>query len=118
MKMKYKGILIRIRKSKVTKAVSVKIILLMVFQFFTPFIQSSYALTSGPGQQEYASFEPASTSDMVDLYSGDFTYNIPLINIPGPNGGYPLNLAYHANVGMEQEASLGRLRLDFERRRN
>jgi hypothetical protein len=105
MKMKYKGILIRIRKSKVTKAVSVKIILLMVFQFFTPFIQSSYALTSGPGQQEYASFEPASTSDMVDLYSGDFTYNIPLINIPGPNGGYPLNLAYHANVGMEQEAS-------------
>jgi len=102
---KYKGVLIKIRKSKITRAIAMKLILLMVFQFFTPFMQTSYALTSGPGQQEYASFEPASTSDMVDLYSGDFNYNIPLINIPGPNGGYPLNLAYHANVGMEQEAS-------------
>lgn len=65
----------------------------------------AFALTTGPAQQEYTSFEPVGTTDMVDLSSGDFTYNIPLLNIPGPNGGYPFNLAYHSGVGMEQEAS-------------
>jgi hypothetical protein len=65
----------------------------------------SYALTSGPAQEEFASFEPAGTTDMVDLYSGDFNYNLPLLSVPGPNGGYPINLAYHSGVGMDQEAS-------------
>lgn len=103
--MKTKGILTPIRKSVWTKAVALKLIMLFLVQM-VPFTQSeSYALTSGPGQQEYASFEPASTSDMVDLYSGGFTYNIPIMNIPGPNGGYPINLAYHSGVGMDEEAS-------------
>jgi len=75
----------------------------MLLQLFWPY--NGYALTSGPGQQEYTSFEPASTSDMVDLYSGDFTYNIPLLSVPGPQGGYPINLAYHSGIGMEQEAT-------------
>src|SRR5690606_14859781 len=65
----------------------------------------SYALTSGPSQPEVQSFEPASTTEMVDLFTGDFTYNIPLFELPGPNGGYPFNLAYHAGIGMDQEAS-------------
>ncbi len=75
----------------------------LFFEIVAP--TAAFALTSGPTQEEFASFEPASTSDMVDLYSGDFTYNIPLLSIPGPNGGYPVNLAYHSGVGMEQEAS-------------
>jgi hypothetical protein len=41
----------------------------------------------------------------VNLFTGDFSYNIPLMTVPGPNGGYPINLAYHAGIGMEQEAS-------------
>ncbi|WCL81764.1 hypothetical protein PPO43_01465 [Saprospira sp. CCB-QB6] len=64
-----------------------------------------FALTSGPSQQEYAAFEQATTTEMVDLYSGDFTYNIPLLAVPGPQGGYPINLAYHSGIGMDQEAS-------------
>ncbi len=63
------------------------------------------ALTGGPSQPEVESFEPVGTSEMVDLFSGDFNYNIPLLTVPGPNGGYPINLAYHAGIGMEQEAS-------------
>ncbi|MCG8307013.1 MAG: hypothetical protein MI975_06435, partial [Cytophagales bacterium] len=63
------------------------------------------ALTSGPAQPEFQSFEPAGTTEMVDLFSGDFTYNIPLFELPGPNGGYPFNLAYQAGIGMDQEAS-------------
>lgn len=65
----------------------------------------SYALTSGPSQPEIQSFEPVGTTEMVDLFSGDFTYNIPLFEVPGPNGGYPFNLFYNSGIGMDQEAS-------------
>lgn len=61
----------------------------------------SYGLTGGPSQPEVQSFEPVGTSDMVDVFSGDFNYNIPLLDV----GGYPINIAYHGGVGMDQEAS-------------
>ena len=63
------------------------------------------ALTSGPSTPEYSSFEPVDTTDMVNLVSGDFTYNMPLLEVPGPEGGYPLSLSYHAGIRPEQEAS-------------
>ena len=66
---------------------------------------NAFALTSGPSQPEFQGFEPASTTDMVDLFTGDFTYNIPLFELPGPNGGYPFNIAYHAGITTDQEAS-------------
>ena len=55
---------------------------------------SLFALSGGPSQPEVQSFEPAGTSQMVDLSTGSFTYNIPLFEI----GGYPMNLAYHSGV--------------------
>jgi len=61
----------------------------------------TFALTSGPSQPEVQAFTPASASNMVDLFSGDFKYNIPLMEV----GGYPLNLAYSANISAEEEAS-------------
>ena len=66
---------------------------------------ATYALTSGPSQPEMQSFQPAGVSDMVDLFTGDFSYNIPLFELPGPNGGYPFNLSYQSGIGMDQEAS-------------
>jgi len=62
---------------------------------------SLYALTSGPSQPEFNSFTPIGTSDMVNLSSGDFNYNIPIMDV----GGYPLNLAYDSGVTMDQEAT-------------
>jgi hypothetical protein len=59
------------------------------------------ALTSGPSQPEVQSFEPFNTSEMVNIFSGDLTYNIPLMDIEG----YPLNLSYSSGVSMDQEAS-------------
>lgn len=38
---------------------------------------------------------------MVDLSSGDMNYNIPLLDV----GGYPLNIAYSSDIGMDDEAS-------------
>ena len=43
--------------------------------------------------------------DMVNLLTGDFAYQIPLSNIPGPYGNYPLSLSYHAGISPQQEAS-------------
>lgn len=74
---------------------------LIIFSVETFYPGISYALTSGPTTPEMTAFEPASTSDMVDLFSGDFSYNIPLMDV----GGYPVNLAYHSGAGPEEEAS-------------
>lgn len=60
-----------------------------------------FALTSGPSQPEVQSFEPVGTTEMVDLFSGDFVYNIPLMDVEG----YPINISYHSGINMEQEAS-------------
>jgi len=60
-----------------------------------------FALTGGPAQPEFNSFTPIGTSDMVNLSSGDFSYNIPIMDV----GGYPLNLAYNSGITMDQEAS-------------
>jgi hypothetical protein len=55
----------------------------------------------GPGQPETKSFKSVEANDMVNLFTGDFSYNIPLLDV----GGYPVNLFYNAGVRMEQEAS-------------
>jgi hypothetical protein len=59
------------------------------------------ALTSGPKQPEMSGFQPAGVSDMVDVFSGDFKYNIPLLDVDG----YPVNINYQSGVGMDDEAS-------------
>ena len=64
---------------------------ILLFQAFLPV--SSFALTSGPSQPEFNSFEPVGTTQMVDPFTGSFVYNIPLFELPGPDGGYPFNLS-------------------------
>jgi hypothetical protein len=75
------------------------LLLVMLAETFAPI--SAWALTGGPSQPEVQSFEPVGTSEMVDVFSGDFNYNIPLLDV----NGYPINIAYHAGAGMDEEAS-------------
>jgi hypothetical protein len=77
----------------------------VVFMMFTFTPQNVMALGTGPNQPELESFAPVGMDNMVDLFTGDFNYNLPLLTVPGPNGGYPINMTYNAGVGMEQEAS-------------
>jgi hypothetical protein len=91
--------ILRIRKSRWSKRTSLFMAVLMFATTFEP--APVYALTGGPAQPEFNSFTPIGTSDMVDLSSGDFSYNIPLMDI----GGFPINLAYSSGVTMDQEAS-------------
>jgi hypothetical protein len=84
---------------KYKKAVASTFLLIMISEILAPI--NLYALTTGPAQPETQSFTPVGTSDMVDLFSGDFKYNIPLMDI----GGYPINLSYQAGITADQEAS-------------
>lgn len=62
---------------------------------------SSSPQTGGPDQPEVQSFTPVGISDMVDPFTGDFSYNIPIMDVDG----YPINLAYNGGANMDQEAS-------------
>jgi hypothetical protein len=58
-------------------------------------------VTTGPTQPETQSFQSVNANNLVDLFTGDFSYNIPLLDV----GGYPVNLHYQSGVTMDQEAS-------------
>ncbi|MBN8702777.1 MAG: hypothetical protein J0M08_06915 [Bacteroidetes bacterium] len=72
-----------------------------IILFDVLFPACAFALGNGPSQPEVQSFEPAETTNMVDPFTGDFTYNIPLLSIDG----YPINISYHSGITMDQEAS-------------
>jgi hypothetical protein len=86
-------------KKKILKYVSVFLAINIVAEICFPTV--AYALTGGPSQPEVQSFEPVGTTEMVDLFSGDFVYNIPLMDVEG----YPINISYHSGITMDQEAS-------------
>ncbi len=78
----------------------------MLIGIFVPSADALYALTSGPSSPEFSSFEPVATTNLVDPLSGNFTYNLPVIQIPGPDGGgYAMSLSYHSGASSEEEAS-------------
>ncbi|MDC8005221.1 hypothetical protein POV27_14260 [Aureisphaera galaxeae] len=68
-------------------------------------VATEKATAQGPNAPEAGSFEPVDATDMVNLLTGDLTYVLPIMTVPGPEGGYPLSLSYHAGIGMDQEAS-------------
>src|ERR1700743_659303 len=88
----------KIRKSK-KKGLAAFFLLLLVVQDFYP--AAAYALTSGPNQPEMQKFQQAGANDLVDPFTGDLKYDIPLMDV----GGYPLNLTYHSGTQIEDEAS-------------
>ena len=55
----------------------------------------------GPGQPEMSTFKSVGADNMVNLFTGDFSYNIPLLDVDG----YPVNIFYNAGPSMDQEAS-------------
>jgi PA14 domain len=55
----------------------------------------------GPGQPEMSSFKSVGADNMVSPFTGDFSYNIPLLDV----GGYPVNMFYGSGITMDQDAS-------------
>jgi hypothetical protein len=87
----------RIRRFK--KPIAAFLLLVFTISSFSPI--RVYALTSGPEQPEMKGFQPVGINDLVDLFTGDFHYSIPLMDV----GGYPLNLSYNAGQTMDDESS-------------
>jgi YD repeat-containing protein len=74
--------------------------------FFPTLVPTNlFASNNGPKAPEAASFEPVDATDMVNLITGQYSYVLPLLNVPSPEGGYPIALGYHAGIAMDQEAS-------------
>lgn len=91
---------------KYIKATTYVLLFDMILTIIVPTAHSVYALTSGPSSPEFSSFEPVATTNLVNPLSGDFTYNLPVIQIPGPDGGgYAMSLSYHSGTSPEEEAS-------------
>lgn len=94
---------IMLRNRTLLKSLAIFFVLEIMASTVWPTI--SYALTAGPTAPEATSFEPVDTTDLVNLATGDLVYNIPLLEVPGPSGGYPLSLSYHAGIMPEEESS-------------
>ncbi len=86
-------------KTRTRRIISIYLLIALFTEILYP--TAAMALTSGPSTPEVQSFEPISTSDLVDVFSGDFKYNIPLMDV----GGYPINIAYNSGISTDQEAS-------------
>jgi hypothetical protein len=92
-------ILKSIRRSRFAKGSAIFMVTQMIFATIAP--TRIMALTSGPSQPEAESFTSVETTDMVNPFTGDLSYNIPLMEI----GGYPINLSYQSGITMDQEAT-------------
>jgi hypothetical protein len=81
-----------------SKILGVQIVILM----FNVLILSA----ASPVQPEFSNFESVSTNNMVNEFDGSFTYNLPLLTVPGPNGSsYSISLSYHSGLSPEADAS-------------
>lgn len=82
------------------KPIALSLAFLQLIPALLPF--NAYAITGGPSAPEVQQFSPAENTELVNLFTGDFNYQIPLLDV----GGYPLTLSYSSNVGLESEASM------------
>ena len=82
-----------------SRKIALFFLLNFVFSLFQPSLL--FALSGGPTQPEFSGFQPVTATDLVDPFTGDVSYNVPLFEI----GGYPINLAYNGAPNMEGEAS-------------
>jgi hypothetical protein len=93
----------KLRKRFLLRSLSVFLVLIIITNVMAPTI--SWAITLGPLQPEYTSYEEPGASDMVNMLTGDFTFSLPVLEVPGPEGSFSLPLTYNAGVGLDQEAS-------------
>jgi hypothetical protein len=93
-----------IRKKNVVRVFCLLCTITMLNSIVAPTV--SYALTSGQFQPEYTSYEDGASTDMVNLLTGDFSFTMPILNVPVRDGSsFSVPLSYHAGIGLEQEAS-------------
>ena len=81
------------------RRIAATLAVLMIVETLQPVV--ALALTGGPSQPEVQGFKAIEATNMVDIFTGDFNYNLPLFEIEG----YPVNMSYNSNPRMDDEAS-------------
>ncbi|HYG49671.1 MAG TPA: hypothetical protein VD905_02160, partial [Flavobacteriales bacterium] len=90
----------KIRKSIYSK------ILALYFAFNLLLPVAFFEVKAGPTTAGNTQFAPVSFGNLVDPFTGDFHYSIPLMEVPGPGGSYPIVLGYSSS-SVNQEADAG-----------
>lgn len=94
---------LRNMKKLIHKTIALTLAASLLIQSFLP--QRLYAI-GGPAQPEFSNFEAVGASGLVNEFNGAFIYNIPVIEIPGiEGGGYALSLSYHSGISPDEDAS-------------
>jgi hypothetical protein len=81
------------------------IAIFLLLNFLNLIFAPSLIYAGGITADEYDSFIPAGTTDMVNTLTGDFHYDVPLFDVPGPEGSYPIHLFYEAGIKNDKNAS-------------
>src|SRR5258706_11945569 len=92
-----------LRNRALARIQSVFLLLVFIESVFLP--NYAYGVTGSVHQPEYTSYEDSGSTDIVNLATGDMTLNLPILDVPGPEGSFAMPLSYHAGINPEQEAS-------------
>jgi hypothetical protein len=92
-----------LRRKIVVRCITVTMCIVILQSAIIP--TKLWALSAGPAQMEYSSYETSSSTDMVNLLTGDFSYTMPTMNVPGPEGSFDIPLFYHGGIKSEDDAS-------------
>lgn len=91
-------ILTSIRKSRTAKSI-------VCFAYFTflvqPFFSAGLFAGNGPLQPEFQGPAVTENAQLVDPFTGDFSYSVDILG----DVGIPITLNYTAGISMEQDAS-------------
>lgn len=82
------------------KVISVLLVYAILYQCIFPTLLFARSGSNGT-QQEGQNYMSPENTEHVNLFTGDFLYNVPLLEIEG----YPINLSYTGEVGMNDDAS-------------
>ena len=73
------------RNRRLVRAMACLLLLEKLGNFLAPLAATA---ASGPGQPEFIGYENPGATDMVNLATGDFTYQLPIFEIPGPERSF------------------------------
>ena len=83
-----------------------KIAIFLLVVFVQSLVLPVLVRGENPPSPDFSGFESSSTRDMVSPFTGDFTYSLPVMEIPGPEGsGYNITLTYHSGLNPTEDAS-------------
>lgn len=90
--------ILKLRNSKATKVAAILSAISLVD--FVGLGNVLKANAGGPTQPEYSKPTVVSASDLVDPFSGNVKYSVPLFEI----GGYPVTMSYGGDINQEKDA--------------